>query len=206
MINPYQAPPEASDSTLPIGNALAEFQLTTRQIRYAESKFLLHRCGGRLTLASLVMIGLAIAVAFDLPGFPSAGDPGGWYQLSLVFRELTVMGIAAAVYLGLIYRIRRDIRAQLRAHGIVDRADVTVQANQKHLSWTSASGAYSAPLRTVDLINTGKGLILGLDSNLFLFVPRDAAFTNTNYRSFVRGLKRAMASPGQSPVCERLDS
>jgi hypothetical protein len=193
MINPYQAPPETSGSAQQLGNPLAEFQLSARQIRYAESKFLLRRCGGRLTLASLVMIGLAIAVAFDLPGFPSAGDPGGWYQLSLVLRELTVMGFAAAVYLGLIYRVRRDIRANLRSHGIVDGADVMVQANQQQLNWTTSTGSYTNPLGKIELIHTGKGLILWLDPNLFLFVPRDAAFSNTHYRSFVRGLKQAMA-------------
>ena len=194
MINPYQAPPEAYGSAERLGNPLADFRLSARQIRFAESKFLLHRCGGRLTLASLVMIGLAIVVAFDLPGLPSAGNPSAWYQISLVFRELAVMGVAAAVYLGLIRRARREIRAQLRSHGIIDGTEITVQANHPHLIWTTSGRTFTTNLSQIHLINTGKGLIVGLDPDLFLFVPRRAAFSHSSYRGFVRGLKQAMAS------------
>ena len=52
MVNPYQ--PTASvqlglDAKEPIH---ARFELRTSMIRFAESKFLLYRCGGRLTASS----------------------------------------------------------------------------------------------------------------------------------------------------------
>lgn len=190
MINPYQAPTEDCISATPDGTLTAEFQLTERQIRFAESKFLLHRCGGRLTLASLAMIALAIAVAFDLPGFPSAGANTEWYHLSLVFRELVVMGLAAAVYLSITRSVTRKIRKQLQSHGMVSGVDLKAQVHQGQISWTSPYGHFSVPLAQARLNNVSKGLIIAVDADEFWFVPRHAAFSTDSYRNFVRGVMK----------------
>lgn len=199
MINPYQAPretshPNASPSVAsPSGvreGIAAEFQLTARLIRYAESKFLLHRCGGRLTLVSLVMIALSILVAFDLPHFPTARGPQGRYYLSLLGRELAVMGIATVAYLSLIRTARNRLRFELEQHGVVADADLVATLSDRQIAWSGPTGKFEFPIAQAELLAAGKGALIRVDQDLFLFIPRKAEFFGTRYKDFVRGFKK----------------
>ena len=189
MINPYRAPIDAADSAELADNPSAEFLVTRPQLRFAESRFLLYRCGGRLTLASFVMIALSFLVAFEglLPLGPSAATGG--FQVPMVLRQLAVMGLATIVYLGLIVGVRKTSRQQLASHGIVDGAGLSIRVNDGLLQWSGPNGTFTAPLATTRPIRTRKGLIIVVDRDLYLFVPKDAAFTGGRYREFVRAVE-----------------
>ncbi|QDV47204.1 hypothetical protein Enr13x_71130 [Stieleria neptunia] len=188
MINPYQAPTEIQNSAESAEHPSAEFLVTTRQLRHAESKFLLYRCGGRLTLASFVMIALSFLVAFDglLPFGPSAAT--GQFQVPLVFRQLAVMGLATVVYLGLIIGVRKESRAQLASHGIVEGAGISVRIMDGLLQWSGPGGTFTVPLTKTRPIRTRKGVIVVVDRDLYLFIPQEAAFAGGPYRTFVRAV------------------
>ena len=191
MINPYQAPPEGNEAASHLEGHSAEFQLTGRQIRFAESKFLLLRCGGRLTIASIIMIGLAVGAAVDIPGLPPVGNSNSFFQLSLIGRELVVMGIATAVYLWLVRDARRAVRSELERNGISDGAVVTVTVDDVAFRWTTPKGSFAVPAPQTWLITTGKGSIVRLEKNLFVFIPKQAAFATGQYRDFMRALQNA---------------
>lgn len=192
MINPYQAPPEDSLSPDRQDGLAAEFQLTRRQIRFALSKFLLLRCGARLTIASIAMIGLAMFVAMQPPGFLSPGIIADlWIQTPLFAREVGVMAVATAVYLMLILNPRRAIRIELERHGIVDGAVVSVAVDQGRFVWSTADGTFDLPVEMTFLFTTGRGAVIRLARNLFLFIPKQGAFSTGRYRDFVRGVQQA---------------
>ncbi|MDV6029052.1 MAG: hypothetical protein F9B45_02870 [Phycisphaera sp. RhM] len=188
MINPYRAPIDAADSAELADNPSAEFLVTRPQLRFAESRFLLYRCGGRLTLASFVMIALSFLVAFEglLPLGPSAATGG--FQVPMVLRQLAVMGLATIVYLGLIVGVRKTSRQQLAAHGIVEGAGLSVCVRDGLLQWSGPNGTFTVLLTKTRPIPTRKGLIMVVDRDLFLFIPKDAAFAGGRYREFARAL------------------
>ena len=194
MINPYQPPLETPATGESTESPSANFQLTARQMRFAESKYLLHRCGGRLTLLSLVMIALALLICFDWPWLPLPPTNGNAFLISLVIRELVVMLLATVGYLGLIRGVRQAIRQQLASHGLVAGAAVSVVAAEGRLNWTTPKGAFDCPIKQVRFLKTRKGLIVVVDRNLFVFLPKRADFAGASYRVFVRSLQKAQSS------------
>lgn len=191
MINPYQAPIEPPSSFPELEAPSAAFRLTKRQIRFAESKFLLYRCGGRLTLASFVMIALAVLVGFDPTMLVDSSLAERLAQIPLLLRELVVMAVATVVYLALIRRVRESVRRELLAHGVVDGDDVTVDVRDGGLCWTGDQGTFTVPLKQARLIGTGKGLIVVVSMDVFWFIPKRADFAGASYRDFIRSLARA---------------
>ncbi|PAY19124.1 hypothetical protein CKO51_12200 [Rhodopirellula sp. SM50] len=188
MINPYRAPVDAADSAELADDPSAEFLVTRPQLRFAESKFLLYRCGGRLTLASFVMIALSFLVAFEglLPFGPSASTGG--FQIPMVLRQLAVMGLATIVYLGLIVGVRKTSRQQLATHGIVEGAGLSVRVSNGLFHWSGPNGTFTRPLPQTRPIRTRKGLIVVVDRDLYLFIPKDAAFAGGRYQAFVHAV------------------
>ncbi|WP_182868734.1 hypothetical protein [Stieleria mannarensis] len=187
MTNPYRAPvetPNVGDEA----DAAAEFLVTARQLRFAESKFLLYRCGGRLTLASFVMIALSLLVAVDASSLPLPTGTMVQLPVPLVLRELAVMGLATVVYLSLILSVRKTVRAELTAHGFVDGAGLSVVVKDRVLGWSGPQGLFSVPLNQTRPIRTRKGMIVVVDRDLFLFIPKEAAFAGGRYQDFARAL------------------
>jgi len=189
MINPYRAPIETPDSAEFVENPSAEFLLTGRQIRYAESKFMLYRCGGRLVIASLVLIGLSVLVAFDRSQLSVSPGTAAQYQFTLILRELGVMALATIVYLGLILSVRSAVRKQLVLHGIVDGAGLSIGIDNQLLRWTGTQGTFTKPLDQTRLINARKGMVIVVDRNLFLFLPKQASFAGGSYQNILKRLK-----------------
>ncbi|QEF96534.1 hypothetical protein Mal15_05620 [Stieleria maiorica] len=189
MTNPYRAPVETHSTGDETDAAAAEFLVTARQLRFAESKFLLYRCGGRLTLASFVMIALSLLVAVDLSSLPlPTAAAVGPTPFPLVLRELAVMGLATVVYLSLILSVRKTVRAELASHGIVDGAGLSVVVKDRVLGWSGPQGVFSVPLNQSRPIRTRKGMIVVVDRDLFLFIPKEAAFAGGRYQDFARAL------------------
>ncbi|MCO8123564.1 YcxB family protein [Stieleria sp. TO1_6] len=176
MLNPYQPPAERVAEIGPAGELTAHFQLNAKQIHYAESKFLLYRLGGRLTLASLVMIALTLFVSFDWPILRA---------LHLLIRQLGVMLLATAVYLALIHRLRVRLRTNLAAKGVLPATMVTVTQTVRLLRWSTPGQTHEYPLVDLHCIRTAKGMVVVVSEDLFLFIPKRAEF-NTSYREFFR--------------------
>ncbi len=191
MVNPYQSPTEASAAPIDAGSATAEFRLSERHLRFAESKYLLFLCGGRLTFASLAMIALMLIVTLDpLKWFGEPGPSSQPVSLSLLVRGLAVMALATVIYLALIHKARRSVRQQLQSHGVTAGADLTVSIADSKLHCSGPKGTFSYPLRKTHLIRTGRGVIIALPDQLFCFVPKSAAFSVNGYRVFLQVARR----------------
>ncbi|KAA5541878.1 hypothetical protein FYK55_16905 [Roseiconus nitratireducens] len=188
MINPYQAPPDQAATFAPTDAPVARFRLDQRMIRYAESKFLLWRCGGRVTLASMVMIALALGISLMPP------VPG---PIGIAVREVVVMGLATVIYLTLIRGPRNAARSELAAHGVVSGAEVEVSLGETTLIWCGPAGTHRFPLESVRLMTVGKGLIVIPEQDLYLFVPRRSDFGGASYGEFVKLFRaRVQAASG----------
>ena len=191
MINPYQAPAEMSLPPSSSSEAAAEFCLSGRDIRFAESKYLLFRCGSRLTLVSILMIVLTLSVTIDPLGiFARPGASSVPYGLSLMSRALVVMALATLLYQGLIRKVRKSVREQLRTEGIVDGAQITVSVADGNITSTGPAGPITYPLKKVYLIRSGRGLIIAHPGDAFWFVPKHAVFSVPKYRDFLRIVRR----------------
>ena len=66
VINPYQATTDSETSFADEDPLRARYELTRGMNRFAESKYMLTRRGGRLTFASLVIVALAVVACFPL--------------------------------------------------------------------------------------------------------------------------------------------
>lgn len=191
MINPYQAPADrVEDQELPAtGDAV--FRLRESQIRYAESKYLLSRYGARLTMASLAMIALALLVAVDPLGvFPGDYKHPNLLFVSLFLRELVVMLLATFVYRSLIHQARGELRLRLNAQGVIDRAGVSFSAADAMFSWSGPRGTFLSPATKTYLMRTRKGLVIALPDGPFWFIPKNAKFSQSGYRAFLRHVKQ----------------
>ena len=196
LVNPYQAPPEPIGPRSESSGASAEFQLSRSQLRHAEAKFLLHAYGGRLTVASLFMIALAILAAFQWPwsgiaGAVSSRLPAPDEGPSLVAKELAVMVSATIVYLGLTFGATVRLRKRLLTQGVADGESISVELGDQSLRWSSSKGSFRLPRDQIRLISTHRGLILPIDRDLFWFVPRSAYFSVPNYKAFVKCLNQS---------------
>lgn len=193
MINPYRPP--ATETIAPAHAASqagdAVFQLSDRQIRYAESKYILHRYGGRLTVASLLMIALALLIAIDPAGFfPIGGGETVPLMLSLLVRELIVMVLATIIYMSLIHQFRNHLRQQLAAHGVVDGAGISFTIGETTFTWHSGMGTFECTARRTHLIRLGRGLLIALPDGPFWYVPKNATFSTDGYRRFFQRVKQ----------------
>ena len=166
--------PRAAEADSTPADAIVEFQLTRQQIKYAESRYLLYRCGGRLTVASVAMIALSIGVSFDF----SSGIP-------FAVKQLSVMLLATALYLSLVYQVRRKIDRQRSHYGVVEDTNIAVDVIDHCLRWEGSQGVFDFELPDVTLIKTPRGLVVASDPDLFLYLPRKAAYTSSSYRQFV---------------------
>ena len=192
VANPYQPPAQPSETIDATEGAIAEFQLTRNQIRFAESKYLLFRCGVRLTIASLIMIAIAVLVAVQPAVFPLGQVAFGPANLSLVGRQLIVMALATVIYLSLIHQVRRSLRKNLAEQGVIDGAGISVKVLHDQIEWSSPNGVYCISLDKAYLMKTGRGVIIAMRDNRFWFVPKDALFNGPGYRHFVMYLANAI--------------
>ena len=183
MTNPYQPPRSPSRPEGSPDFVGAEFLLTRRMLRYAESKFLLYRCGGRLTLASLVMIALSFAVCFDWPTLT---------QVSVMLRQIGVMGLATVVYLALIYQVRMKIRRRLSELGFVPDSSISIEVTDHAIRWTNPAGRGEVPLSQLRLMPQLRGMIVAIERDCFLYIPRSAEFGAAGYPPFAKRLKEAV--------------
>jgi hypothetical protein len=191
MINPYRAPLETRAEVESVGSVVADFRLTERQIRFAESKFMLNRYGGRLTLLSLAMIALALFVGLGWDWPHPRPIEGTRFLISILIRELGVMALATFLYLRMIRDARRKVVVELDRHGIVDGAAVAVTTTEGSFQWTTSAGTFQCPIGRLQLVKTAKGVVVVVDTDLFVPIPKHSDFGGASYRDLLRSLKHA---------------
>ena len=141
---------------------------------------MLTRRGGRLTVASLLFVGLAVLACFPwqtLDGIPVA------------IRQLLVMGLATIVYMGLIWQTRLVVRDRLKEHGFVHGALVEVAVTTDRVAWAVDGKGYTMALSEMGLMWTDRGTLMVPDLDVFLFIPRRAELEGISYRKFASLLK-----------------
>ncbi len=104
--NHHQRAEDASNST-------ANFRLTRRILKRAEDQFLLHRHMTRLSFASLGLILLSLVILVQ------SSSLGG---LAFALGAITSLFGSTFIYLALIHRSKKAVRANLPAMGLVDGA------------------------------------------------------------------------------------
>lgn len=180
VINPYQATTDSETSFADEDPLRARYELTRGMNRFAESKYMLTRRGGRLTFASLVIVALAVVVCF--PWQPMDGIP-------IFVRQLFVMGLATVVYTALIWQTRLVIRDRLEQHGFVPGALVEVVVTTDRVSWAVDGRGFTMPLADMGFMWTDRGALMIPDLDVFLFIPRRAELEGISYRRFAKLLK-----------------
>ncbi len=181
MINPYQAPQAENPDDQGVSTDLsshvsAEFQLSGQQIRTAVNRFLLYRCGIRLTIASLLMISLSIYVAgyvgeqFGILSAYNGISPS--LAAAMFGSQLLVMLLATAVYQSLIWRIRKQISHQLQTVGVVANANIEVSIQNDRLVWNGPAGIHTFPIDQMAFQRSSAGLLAIVSRDQFLLIPR----------------------------------
>ena len=161
-LNPYQpaAPiaPAADE-----GSGVGEFQVSARQLRYAESQYLLHWRGTRLFTGSLTLIILS-AVVFVLAMFR-----GG---LAFLIAVLVSVSISTFVYTALIRRDSRQIRQNQQRFGLVDGSSIGIAMDSQELILHTQNGQFHWPREAMRAYRTRKGIVLSPEPLVVLFVPK----------------------------------
>ena len=190
MINPYEAPKSLPAQTLTssgedAAELSAEFQLTQRDLRRALARFVLSRRGGRLTVLSLVMIALAIATPQLIVGsLQTAPANDLWIFFVLAIVEVTVMAIATVSYQAVIWGLRNRTLSRLAELGVVAGATGQIDVLPTSLRWTGSTGRFEFDLDRVRGYATDVGMLLLVDQESFLVLPRSADFGARTFEQF----------------------
>ncbi|MEO1524147.1 MAG: hypothetical protein AAFX06_01865 [Planctomycetota bacterium] len=180
VVNPYQPPTEQTASFSKGDTLRARFELTNRMLRFAESKYLLTRRGGRLTIASLIIVALSVVACFPwdlLQGIP------------IMARQIALMLIATIVYLSLIWQTRITIRSRLEEHGFIHGALMEVAITTDRVAWAVEGRGFTMPLSEMGFMWTDRGFLMMPALDVFFLVPRRAELEGLSYRKFVKILK-----------------
>lgn len=161
-LNPYQ-PAAPIAPTADQDSGVGEFRVSAKQLRYAESQYLLHWRGARLFTGSLTLIILS-AIVFVLAIFR-----GG---LAFVIAVVVSVSISTFVYTALIRRDSHQIRQNQRRLGLIDGSSIGIEMVSQELVLHTQNGQFHWPHQAMRSYRTRKGILISPEPLVVLFVPK----------------------------------
>ncbi|MEM6471378.1 MAG: hypothetical protein AAF802_17585 [Planctomycetota bacterium] len=190
MNNPYKPTLETAEN-FPSDQLAARFRLTRKDLSYAKSKYLLRRYGGRLSLISLLMVGIAIATPLMLSAIRLPTVLPLW--AAFLLGEFAVMILAVLIYRAAIWMPTKLTEVRLKELGLAHGAECEFWVAEERFHFSTPAGQFKQPLHT-PWIRTSRGMIMEDPPGGFWMVPKRAAFSTETFRKFIRELRRTASS------------
>ncbi|TWU41847.1 hypothetical protein [Novipirellula artificiosorum] len=188
-MNPYEPSKALPTETAPVpfpdpGPIDVAFRVTRRDLRYAESQFVLKLHLLRLSLGSFAII------------LVSSGIVAGLAMMGhFVVGWIAAMILSATAYLALVHRSKMEIREQLVVHGLTPNARCNLRLRGDQLALATPTGIYRWPRKGVTVHRTFRGLLLCPEPRIYLFVSKRSDFQNETYRTFATRTTGTRSSP-----------
>lgn len=178
-INPYQPAAAVSEKN---SDSITEiqFRLTTRLLRYGESKYLIHAYSRRLMLGSLLSIFLSTLI------FVVAVYSG---TVSFLTAFVGTMIATTAIYLALVRSAKITIRENLKRHGMSDGAACSVTMQAGTVVIHTPTGVYRWVAEKLKTYRTQKGQLLLPREPIFLIIPKVNESTRAEYKELIKAIK-----------------
>jgi len=183
-INPYQPSlpgQQGVDEGSSTDEMVFEFLFSQKDLRRAESQYLLHFHPRRLLIGSLLLIGGSAILILSSAMFGLAP-----YTATVIVTSV----VSSLVYLAMVHNSKLAIRRKLRDHGFVDGSACRIEVRDELVVVTGMKGAAQWPLKSVKIHRAMLGLILSLEPFLFVYIPKTAVVGKSDLQR-LRELQRA---------------